>query len=124
MTAPAAGISPGGAAATNGPATASADFPADAQPALRRRRGEQGVGRTFDVQLQNGTNVRLEYKSNGYLFVDAASGYANSGPWRAEDGRICSRMRGAEASCNEVPRARPAAVPEARQRGGDRAQSE
>jgi len=46
--------------------------------------------------------VRLEYKSNGYLFINAASGYASSGPWRAEDGRICSQMKGAAASCNEV----------------------
>jgi len=52
--------------------------------------------------LQNGIRWRLDYKSNGYLFVNVSNGMATSGPWRAEDGRLCTHMRGGSASCNEV----------------------
>jgi hypothetical protein len=102
MAAPAAGISSAGTAPTSGAPAASGDFPADAQPLSADGVTRKVAGKTFDTQLRDGTRVRLEYKSNGYLFVNAASGYAGSGPWRAEDGRICSQMKGAAASCNDV----------------------
>jgi hypothetical protein len=101
-TAPVAGPAPAGAATNNGAVATSADFPADAQPLSADAVTRKVAGKTFDTQLRDGTRVRLEYKSNGYLFINAAGGYANSGPWRAEDGRICSQMKGAAASCNEV----------------------
>lgn len=101
-TAPVAGPVAAGAATKNDAAPASADFPADAQPLSADAVTRKVSGKTFDTQLRDGTRVRLEYKSNGYLFINAAGGYASSGPWRAEDGRICSQMKGAAASCNEV----------------------
>ena len=100
--APVGGAVAAGAATNSGAAVASADFPGDAQPLSAEAVTRRVSGRTFDTQLRDGTRVRLEYKSNGYLFVNAAGGYASSGPWRAEDGRICSQMKGAAASCNEV----------------------
>jgi hypothetical protein len=77
------------------------DFPADAVPLSAEAVSKKVSGTTFDTQLYDGTRVRLEYKANGYLFLNAP-GFANSGPWRAEDSRICSQMKNAAASCNEV----------------------
>jgi len=59
------------------------------------------AGKTFDSVFANGTAVRLEYKASGYMFVNAP-GFASSGTWRAEDGRICSQLKGREAACNGV----------------------
>ncbi len=95
--APATVPAPNGAAGALG-----ADFPADAQPLSADALARRVSGKTFDVQLQNGIRWRLDYKANGYLFVNVSTGQATSGPWRAEDGRLCSHMRGASASCNEV----------------------
>jgi len=77
------------------------DFPPDAVPLSAEAVSKKVSGTTFDTQLHNGTRVRLEYKANGYLFVNAP-GFANSGPWRAEESRVCSQMRNDAASCNEV----------------------
>jgi hypothetical protein len=77
------------------------DFPPDAVPLSAEAVSKKVSGTVFDTQLHNGTRVRLEYKANGYLFVNAP-GFANSGPWRAEESRVCSQMRNDAASCNEV----------------------
>ena len=77
------------------------DFPPDAVPLSAEAVSKKVSGTTFDTQLYDGTRVRLEYKANGYLFLNAP-GFANSGPWRAEESRICSQMKNAAASCNEV----------------------
>jgi|KBSSwiStaDraftv2_1062776.scaffolds.fasta_scaffold41034_4 hypothetical protein len=77
------------------------EFPADAVALSADAVAKKVSSRTFETQLRDGTRVRLEYKGNGYVFVNAP-GYANSGSWRAEESRICSHMRNAAASCNEV----------------------
>ena len=100
-TAPAAPAAPVGTATAKNGSPASDDFPADTQALAADGVTRKISGKTFDWQMKNGTKVRLEYKSNGYVFVNAP-GYANSGPWRVEESRICSHMRGAAASCNEV----------------------
>ncbi len=90
------------ATAAPAPGSALADFPADSQPLAADALARKVSGKIFDVQLQNGIRWRLDYKANGYLFVNVSTGQATSGPWRAEDGRLCSHMRGGSASCNEV----------------------
>lgn len=65
---------------------------------LKKRLG----GSVFSVKLADGTTWRLEFKSNGYFFVDTSAGVKGSGEWAAEDGRLCSQMRGRERRCNDV----------------------
>ncbi len=77
------------------------EFPPDALALPAEAVTRKVSGKTFDVQFRNGTRWRLEFKGNGYLFVNASGG-STSGPWRAEESRICSQMRGSAASCNEV----------------------
>jgi len=59
-------------------------------------------GKVFDVALADGTSWRLEYKSNGYFFVNTSTGFNGSGQWQAEDGRLCGQLRGGDRSCNDV----------------------
>ena len=66
--------------------------------ALKKRLG----GNVFTVKLADGTSWRLEFKSNGYFFVDTSTGFRGSGEWTTEDGRLCSQLRGRDRSCNEA----------------------
>ena len=59
-------------------------------------------GKVFGVSLADGSSWRLEYKSNGYFFVNTSTGFNGSGQWEAEDGRLCGQLRGADRSCNDV----------------------
>jgi hypothetical protein len=77
------------------------EFPPDAVALSADAVAKKISSKTFETQLRDGTRVRLEYKGNGYVFLNAP-GYAYSGPWRAEESRICSHMRNSAASCNDV----------------------
>ncbi|MCC9595782.1 MULTISPECIES: hypothetical protein [unclassified Rubrivivax] len=59
-------------------------------------------GRVFQVALADGTSWRLEYKANGYFFIDTSRGFRSSGTWRAEDGKLCGGLQGRAPACNEV----------------------
>ena len=101
-TARAAAPTPTAAAAATGTPGGPTEFPADAQPVSADELARKLSGKVFNVELQNGMRWRLDYKANGYLFVNVSNGAATSGPWRAENSRLCTHMRGSSASCNEV----------------------
>ena len=42
------------------------------------------------------------YKANGHFFVNTSTGFNGTGEWRAEDERLCTRLRGRDLSCDEV----------------------
>lgn len=59
--------------------------------------------RIFGTSLADGTSWRLEFKSSGYVFVDTSTGRNFKGEWKAEDGRVCTKMGlGADLSCSEA----------------------
>ena len=89
-------------ATATAPAGAPSEFPADARPISADDLARKLSGKVFNVELQNGVRWRLDYKSNGYVFVNVSTGGTASGPWRAEDGRVCTHIRGGSPSCNEV----------------------
>ncbi len=61
------------------------------------------AGKVFDVKIADGTSWRLEYKDNGYFWVNTSSGFSDSGTWQAQEGQICSeRKRGNGRDCNDV----------------------
>jgi hypothetical protein len=78
------------------------EFPPDSKPLPAARLKDALAGKTFNVELADGTRWRLEYKTNGYFFVNTSTGFNGSGDWRTDDERLCSRLRGREPSCNEV----------------------
>lgn len=59
-------------------------------------------GKVFRAKFSNGADVRSEFSSRGYLYVDAAGGFRDSGEWRTEDGKLCGHMRGLGPFCNDV----------------------
>ncbi len=84
-----------GAAARGFPEGASAPTAADLK--------QHVVGKVFDVKIADGTTWRLEYKDSGYFWVNTSTGFADSGTWDAQDGKLCTeRKRGNGRSCNDV----------------------
>ena len=55
--------------------------------------------RVFGTALADGTALRIEFKSSGYLFIDTSRGRNLKGEWKAEDGRLCAKMNG---DCNDA----------------------
>jgi hypothetical protein len=78
------------------------EFPVDSRPLPAALLKEAIAGKTFNVDLADGSRWRLEYKANGYFFVNTSTGFNGSGDWRADDERLCTRLRGRDMSCNEV----------------------
>jgi hypothetical protein len=78
------------------------EFPATAKPLAAAALKDAIAGKIFKVDLADGTHWRLEYKANGYFFVNTSPGFNGTGDWRADDERLCARLRGREMSCNEV----------------------
>jgi hypothetical protein len=58
--------------------------------------------RKYSVNLADGSSWKLEYKSNGYFFVNTSTGFNGSGTWKLEDGRLCTSGRDIPASCGFV----------------------
>ena len=79
-----------------------ATFPDGAAPVTTEVLRERVAGKVFRATLQDGSSWRLEYKSNGYAFVDLSNGFRDTGNWRVEDGKLCADWHRAPGGCNEV----------------------
>ena len=78
------------------------DFPADLPKSSADILKQRLSDKKFAVQLANGTSWKLEYKSNGYYFVNTSTGFNGSGTWQTADGQLCSQGRGEPMTCNDV----------------------
>ena len=78
------------------------DFPDSATPASTAELTSRLTSKQFTVQLKNGVTWRLEFNNNGYFFLDTSTGGKATGTWRAEDGKLCSQVRGGDPQCNEA----------------------
>ena len=78
------------------------DFPDAAASISAAELNSRLTGKLFTVQLKNGVSWRLEFNNNGHFFVDTSTGGKATGTWRAEEGRLCSQVKGGDAQCNEA----------------------
>ena len=58
--------------------------------------------KVFSVKLADGSSWRLEFKAAGHFFVNTSGGFNGSGQWQAEDGRLCSQLKGGDRNCVDV----------------------
>ena len=83
-------------------ARAASDFPADSTPiagdGLRRALSDK----RFTVDLADRSTWKLEYKANGYFFVNTSTGFNGSGTWKIQDDKLCTDGKGMNASCGVV----------------------
>ncbi|MEJ5999263.1 hypothetical protein [Paucibacter soli] len=78
------------------------EFPEQAQAPSAAELQRHMAGKTFEVKLADGGSWRVQYKANGYFYLNTSQGMNDSGDWRAEDGRLCSKGMKIGSSCNEV----------------------
>ena len=78
------------------------EFPADALPANADALRERISGKVFRVKPADGSSWRIEYKANGYAFIDTSNGFRDTGTWHVEDGKLCSDWRRANGGCSEA----------------------
>jgi hypothetical protein len=77
-------------------------FPAGASTPAAAEIKKHLEGKVVDARLADGTTWRLEYKANGFFFINTSGGFNSNGPWSTEDGRLCGRLQGREHVCNDI----------------------
>lgn len=78
------------------------EFPADAVPASADDLRGRISGKTYKVKLADGNTWRLEYKANGFAFINTSRGFHDTGKWRVEDTKLCSDWQKAPGGCSET----------------------
>ncbi|MEO8280205.1 MAG: hypothetical protein ABI564_10985 [Ideonella sp.] len=80
------------------------EFPQNATSPTAQELTTRLAGKSFAVQLKDGMGWKLEYNSSGYFFVDTSTGGRAKGIWHAEDGKLCSQVKGRDTTvgCNEA----------------------
>ena len=78
------------------------EFPADALSANADDLRARISGKIFRVKPADGSSWRIEYKANGYAFIDTSNGFRDTGTWRVEDGKLCSDWHKVNGGCSEV----------------------
>jgi len=58
--------------------------------------------KVFLVQLKSGDTWRLDFRSNGFFYVNTGTGYSASGKWRTEDGKLCTEGKYLATVCNDA----------------------
>ncbi|MGE0099498.1 MAG: hypothetical protein AB7S86_14240 [Hydrogenophaga sp.] len=79
-----------------------AEFPEGATKPNAEELKQRLADKIFDVKLANGGSWRLEYKSNGYFFINTNTNFNGTGDWHTEDGKICGNLRGRGPACNDA----------------------
>ena len=77
-------------------------FPAEATIPTAAEIQKLLTASTLSATLADGTIWRLEYKSNGYFFLNTSRGFNSKGDWKAEEGRLCGQLQGRPPACNDV----------------------
>lgn len=70
------------------------EFPAAASTPKKDEIQAHLADKVFAVALANGQTWRLDFKKNGYFFVDTSTGFNGKGEWNSEDGKLCSKLTG------------------------------
>ncbi|MCC6987863.1 MAG: hypothetical protein IT181_02620 [Acidobacteria bacterium] len=77
------------------------DFPEGSQPPPAAELKKLLADKVFDVKTSTGPPWRWEFKGNGYFFINIGN-FSDTGPWTAEEGRLCTKGARISASCNDV----------------------
>ena len=79
------------------------EFPDDAQPFTAETLRERVAGKVFKVKPADGSEWRLDYKANGYAFIDTSRGFRDSGTWKVEGTQLCVEWkRSSNGGCSEA----------------------
>jgi hypothetical protein len=78
------------------------EFPQDAKPIPDSAIKEKLAGKTLALFSADGVKWTYEWKENGFFSMNSSSGVNSAGPWRAENGKICTQPRNMASYCGEA----------------------
>lgn len=78
------------------------EFPADAVQLSDEALTERMAGKVYKAKLTDGTTWRVDYKKNGFAFLNLGSGFSDSGKWSTKEGKLCSVWKVAPSACSET----------------------
>ena len=78
------------------------EFPADALPVSDEALTERMADKVYRARLTDGATWRLEYKKNGYVFLNTGTGFSDSGKWSTKQGQLCTEWQRVASSCLEA----------------------
>lgn len=78
------------------------EFPADTVVLAADVLQQRMAGKVYKAKLTDGATWRLEYKDNGYIFLNTGSGFSDSGKWSVKGEKLCSEWTRAPSGCSET----------------------
>jgi hypothetical protein len=78
------------------------EFPAESVVLADEALVQRMAGKVYRAKLTDGATWRIEYKGNGYAFLNTGSGFSDSGKWSAQGGQLCSQWGRASSGCLET----------------------
>jgi hypothetical protein len=78
-------------------------FPEQARPLSAEALKSRLEGKVFGTDNPNGSTSRLEFRRNGWAYMDVSTGFRDSGRWRTEtDSLVCVAWRSTGDVCSPV----------------------
>ncbi len=84
------------------PSGAPTSFPADAAAPTAEALRNNVAGKVLHATLFDGSTWRIDYRDNGYAYLDTGSGFRDTGKWHLEEDKLCAEWKKAPSGCNEV----------------------
>jgi hypothetical protein len=82
--------------------TMPTEFPANTVVLAADVLQQRMAGKVYKAKLTDGATWRLEYKNNGYIFLNTGSGFSDSGKWSVKGEQLCSEWTRAPSGCSET----------------------
>ena len=78
------------------------EFPDGAVPMAPEDLSARIGGKVHRIKFFDGSAARVDYKANGYAYLDMSSGYRDSGKWRVDGTKFCVEWQKASSGCSEA----------------------
>ena len=79
--------------------TMPTEFPPDSMVLSPEALQQRMSGKVYRAKLTDGSSWRLEYKSNGYVFLNTGTGFSDTGKWSVKGEQLCTEWNRATSGC-------------------------
>lgn len=78
------------------------EFPADSTVLAVEALQQRMAGKVYKAKLTDGATWRLEYKANGYVYLNTGAGFSDTGKWSVKGEQLCAEWNRAPSGCSET----------------------
>ena len=78
------------------------EFPADSAVLPADALQQRIAGKVYKARLTDGATWRVEYKANGYVFLNTGTGFSDTGKWSIKGEQLCTEWNRATSGCLET----------------------